>query len=307
MIQGCNLTGNVSILIQGTLFTFVSLLMFYKRSQEKPMRSLEVFFLDIAKQTSGGFLVHAINVLMSHESRFQCGAYLFVLTFDTFVGLLVNYFLLKALSSVAEKRGLKNLLSGNYFTDLNPLDKELMVGKNNKDKRTFMIIDYKIWFFQTLLWCGIVLISKAILYSAEEILSFMNEICHNLISYLPVTTRLVFVLFLAPVISNALVYWVQDNFLKKNDFNDEESVLLYNYFYESESAMEKDTNTTALEEAKKDQEELSEKNEGIQELSLPSVDLAESNIKGDMENNISNIEKENEMGITEKIEECASN
>lgn len=237
----CNLVGTLGIVIQITLMLVCCVALLYKRHIEKPKRSFLVFFLDLSKQGFAQVSVHFVNIVISTKTKHECSSYLFISTFDTFVGLGVNYVLLKAVSWLAEMYGISYLLSGNYFADPNPLGKEIIDSQADSRILKKMRVDYKVWGMQAFMWCSIVLTSKLIMYAVEIRLELCIYLIHLLLSVMPGVVKIVFVLVVAPAILNCVMVWIQDSLLKKNKFTEEEKDNLYNFFYEGEDLFDNDT------------------------------------------------------------------
>ena len=236
----CNLVGTLGIAIQLTLMLVCCVALLYKRHIERPRRSFLVFFLDLSKQGFAQTAVHFANIAISTQTKHECSSYLFISTFDTFVGLGVNFLLLRAVSWLAEANGISYLLSGNYFADPNPLGKEVIESPDGRLPRK-MRVDYRVWGVQTFMWCAIVLTSKLLMYAAEVRLPLCVLLVHLLLSAMPGPLKIVFVLVVAPAALNCVMVWVQDSLLKKSKFTEEEKDNLYNYFYESENLFDADT------------------------------------------------------------------
>lgn len=239
-MSGCNLTGGFGLMVQGLLFTICGMALLYKRHIEKPRRSFLIFTLDLSKQGFAQMSVHFANIFISKTITHECSSYLFISTFDTIFGLILNYLLLMVVNKIADTYGFKHLLSGNYFSDPNapnvPGKDVLQNDPHAHDKQLKDIkINYKIWFSQVLMWVFIVLSSKVVLYMCEIRLQVMIDIIHNLLEALPMNVKIVFVLVIAPAIMNCVLVWIQDNLLKKSKFTQEERENLYNFFYEGES------------------------------------------------------------------------
>lgn len=210
-----------------------------------------VFFLDLSKQGFAQMSIHCLNIVISKSTKYECASYLFISGFDTFVGLVVNYYLLLAVNRFVNTYELHYLLSGNYFTEENPLGKEMIVAEigavpaSLKDTKSqsltnaakgsrILAVNYSIWASQVMVWVAIVLTSKCILYFMEIHLTFSIEFFHRILSVLDPSVKIIFVLVIAPAFFNCLMVWIQDSLLKKTDFSQEEKDLLYNFFYEGE-------------------------------------------------------------------------
>lgn len=238
-LSHCNLVGPFGLIVQGTLFFVCTLAMLYKRSIERPKRGFLIFTLDISKQAIAQMMIHFLNIAISKSSGgHECSWYLFISTFDTFFGLLVNWIMLKSVSWLAEKFNAKHLLSGNYFKD-QPANDDAVADESSSRQKGIKI-DYGIWSGQLLTWCTIVLMSKMLLYYFELQFAFMVTPIHAILTIFPTRLKILLVLVVIPAFLNCLMVWVQDNLLKKSTFSDEEREVLYSQFYENESMFDGD-------------------------------------------------------------------
>lgn len=82
------------------------------------------------------------------------------------------------------------------------------------------IVDYKAWVLQLCIWNGIVVIAKCVLFGLEigleRQLQELSMFVLGWIEEYPVLELLV-VIVIVPVIMNGLAFWVQDNFLMKQE------------------------------------------------------------------------------------------
>lgn len=184
-------------------------------------------------------MIHFLNIAISKSSGVhECSWYLFISTFDTFFGLLVNWIMLKSVSWLAERVNARHLLSGNYFKD-QPSANDA-VADESLSRHKGMRVDYGIWLAQLITWCAIVLMSKMLLYYFEMKFAFMVTPIHTVLTIFPTRIKILLVLVLFPAFLNCLMVWVQDNLLKKSKFSEEEKEILYSQFYEGESMFDGD-------------------------------------------------------------------
>lgn len=243
----CKLVGQLGIVIQVSLLLICSMALLYKRQIEIPRRSFLIFSLDLGKQGVAQMCVHLTNVLISSNKKYECATYLFISTFDTFVGLGVNLILLKMVTWAAESYGMKTFLTGDYFKNPNPLNKEVIENDVHSEMKSMgrykMSVDYQVWSVQVGVWCAIVLVSKFVMYLAEVRLDFAIYLIHLLLESLPNTIKIILVLVVVPACLNCVMVWIQDSLLKKKKFTEEEKECLYNFFYEGEDLFDDDTMT----------------------------------------------------------------
>lgn len=232
----CNLFGRFGILVQLTLFAVCSLALLIKKHREKPRRKFMIFSLDLGKQFIAQIMIHCLNLCISYNVQHECSEYLFISTFDTVFGLVMNFLLLKIFNWIAVFNNLSYLVSGNYFTESEPLSEE--IDKNTEKLNQFrpVFINYRLWFLQAMVWCSIVLISKILMLIAEMRLQIIVDLFHWMLKPLPTSAKIIFVLMIAPSAMNATMVWIQDNLLKKSNFDlDVEKQIDLSQFYEDEN------------------------------------------------------------------------
>ena len=241
----CTLVGFFGVAVQLGLVLVCLLAMLFKRHIERPKRRFLIFTLDLSKQALALFLVHALNVAISTTSPYECSSYLFVSTFDTIFGLLLNYLLLKLANRCFDKLGMSYLLSGNYFSEeseegvdtcTTPCTADIRTFQQGKDKRGKIKVSYRIWAMQVGVWMMIVIISKGILYIAEMKLYFFVEYIHSAMGWMNTNFKIVLVLVIVPAVLNAVFVWIQDSLLKKRQFTSAEKELLLPFYEDGDAS-----------------------------------------------------------------------
>eukprot|EP01016_Furgasonia_blochmanni_P021228 TRINITY_DN2351_c0_g1_i2.p2 TRINITY_DN2351_c0_g1~~TRINITY_DN2351_c0_g1_i2.p2 ORF type:complete len:167 (+),score=22.78 TRINITY_DN2351_c0_g1_i2:112-612(+) len=117
-------------------------------------------------------------------------------------------------------------MSDNSFDNAN-------IGKT----KTKITIDYCIWFTQLLLWNFFVFLSKILLLGVQAMFAaLLVEMSAHLWSSLDnmPNFKLLIVMVIVPVIMNSFQFWIQDNFLKKQEFDKEDVRLMPHYYEEVE-------------------------------------------------------------------------
>ena len=85
-------------------------------------------------------------------------------------------------------------------------------------------INYKAWLLQLTLWNVIVIVTKLQLFLMEYLLRNQLETASNfLLGWIEAYPNLeiVLVIVIVPVIMNGFAFWIQDNFLKKRNIDEE--------------------------------------------------------------------------------------
>ncbi|QDZ26003.1 hypothetical protein HOP50_20g85540 [Chloropicon primus] len=226
MAGKCSLFGAFGWFVQGILFFTAGMPLLWKWYNEKPRRTFVTLVLDSIKQVAGNIGVHFINLALSATfanlikpvdscGDEECLWYFLNFMIDVFLGVPLNYCVLKALKSLAERRKW-TLIQG--FGDYK--DKDIEEGgsasSNSRENLSLKRIGA-----QTMAWLGVVACGKMIL--CILILSQANNLllmsanllagvrCHSGTSS---TVELLVVMLLIPTCLNALQFWVTDSFIK---------------------------------------------------------------------------------------------
>ncbi|SCU95853.1 LAMI_0F04082g1_1 [Lachancea mirantina] len=140
----CQLLGSVSLIIQGFMGATAIGGLLIKRQYERPRRTWTVWTYDIGKQVLGSLGTHFLNliasILLKRGKKVllmflenapntggddQCDLYFLNLLMDTTVGIPILWFVLHYTESVLLSLGVKNIKSGKYYVEDDPMDLEL--------------------------------------------------------------------------------------------------------------------------------------------------------------------------------------
>ena len=144
-------------------------------------------------------MAHGFNLilaaLLSQSSGDECAWYFINLTFDSVVGVFVEYFLLRLLEEQARKRGWTSLEESGEYGDPPQLRR---------------------WILQLSTWCLIVVIMKfslfGLLYAFRFPLGALGVLIFSPLKQHP-TMELALVMVVAPCALNAWQFWVTDTFI----------------------------------------------------------------------------------------------
>ncbi|KAF2822757.1 hypothetical protein CC86DRAFT_71358 [Ophiobolus disseminans] len=214
----CNLLGQFALFVQGALGLLAVSSLAVKRWREHPRRPVKIWFFDASKQVFGSVLLHLANVLMSMLSsgKFDvaaktntvatsdedqpnpCSFYLLNLAIDTTIGIPILVLLLKVLHRGALHTALANppesIRSGNY---------------GHPPHATW-------WLKQSIIYFVGLLLMKLCVLAIFSFLPWIAWVGDWALRWTEGNTALqiTFVMFVFPLIMNALQYWIIDNFIK---------------------------------------------------------------------------------------------
>ncbi|EAT89401.2 hypothetical protein SNOG_02670 [Parastagonospora nodorum SN15] len=214
----CNLLGDFALLVQGALGLLAVSSLAVKRWREHPRRPVKIWFFDASKQVFGSVLLHLANVLMSMLSsgKFDvaaktnlaesddgdqpnpCSFYLLNLAIDTTIGIPILVLLLKVLHRGALLTPLANppesIRSGNY---------------GHPPRATW-------WLKQSVIYFLGLLLMKLCVLAIFAFLPWIAWVGDWALRWTEGNTavQITFVMFIFPLIMNALQYWIIDNFIK---------------------------------------------------------------------------------------------
>jgi len=219
----CNLLGDFALLVQGALGLLAVSSLAVKRMRESPRRPMKIWFFDVSKQVFGSVLLHLANVLMSMLSsgKFDvaattsattqyagtngegdqpnpCSFYLLNLAIDTTIGIPILVLLLKLLHAAFARTPLANppesIRSGNY---------------GQPPRATW-------WLKQSIIYFLGLIGMKLCVLAIFAFLPWIAWIGDWALRWTEGNTALqiTFVMFVFPLIMNALQYWIIDNFIK---------------------------------------------------------------------------------------------
>lgn len=88
-------------------------------------------------------------------------------------------------------------------------------------------IEYLVWGTQLIIWNLIVVVSKIFLYVIQfklsSVLQLAGDFLFDWLNGMP-NLKLIIVMVFVPLILNGIQFWIQDNFLKKNDIQKSEII-----------------------------------------------------------------------------------
>uniref|UniRef100_M4BF34 Uncharacterized protein n=1 Tax=Hyaloperonospora arabidopsidis (strain Emoy2) TaxID=559515 RepID=M4BF34_HYAAE len=219
--QECKLLdGEFAALLQVLLGLIALSVLILKRLREVPRRPLLVWALDASKQLIGATFAHVANLviallLYSHQRSIekaesatvdQCALYFVNFTLDTTFGVVLNYFLLSGLAFLALRLSWSALqTTGDYG----------------------MPVQVRTWLLQVLSWIVVIFTCKmmiaAVILAFQQPLGALAVLLFKPLEKYP-DVELVLVMIACPCLMNAVQFWIQDSFLKK-DVRDESVVV----------------------------------------------------------------------------------
>ena len=183
--------------------------------------------MDTFKQLLGQLLIHFINVYFSiflsdkiklrNSKSDQCSWYFTTFLIDLFPGLLFIYLFATGLERTFIRYDVHSLIAGNYISERN---EEIIIKKCDYAK-------------QVLLWTGVLLLDKTILFLLYiPLIDFLGRFSSWCISFLRFSTdfKLFFVLICFPLTVNVLLFWISDNLLKKKYWTKEEETIRKSFY-----------------------------------------------------------------------------
>jgi hypothetical protein len=200
----CELLGDLGILIQIALsvLSFSSLIgkiHIVKRYLEKKKRTWRVWFMDTSKQALSAGILHVLNLYLSSssESGDHCIVYFLNYIIDTVLGMALCYLFLHLIEKCLQNSEKFSFKSGDY-------------GEN---------AEFGKWAYQISIWIVIILVVKMIIWASmnlfQDPLMFFGEVVLFPVSWNP-DLELVSVMVVIPVVSNSIVFWITDSFLKND-------------------------------------------------------------------------------------------
>lgn len=220
----CKLLGPFAIFVQGALGALALLSLVFKRWREKPQRPLKVWAFDASKQVVGSVLLHLLNLLMSifpggqiGDSIAQtaaltlgtevtevyqpnpCSFYLLNLAIDTTVGIPILIGILKVLTIGASytplARPAESIESGHYGTP---------------PKAGW-------WAKQCLLYFLGLIGMKICVFILFQLCPWLGRVGDWALRWTEgnEAVQIAFVMFIFPLIMNAMQYYIIDTFIKQ--------------------------------------------------------------------------------------------
>ncbi|POM75079.1 membrane protein [Phytophthora palmivora] len=213
------LSGHFAVMLQVLLGLIAISVLVVKRLREVPRRPLMVWAFDAAKQMIGATFAHVANLLIAillysyqeeqqsgEEAVDQCALYFVNFTLDTTFGVFLNYVLLSAVVLLALRFGWSSLKTpGDYGYP----------------------VRVRTWVLQVCSWIIVIFTCKFLI--ASVIVAFQKPLgSFAMWMFKPLEkhpeVELALVMIACPCLMNAMQFWIQDNFLKK-DVRDESFVV----------------------------------------------------------------------------------
>ncbi|ELU04766.1 hypothetical protein CAPTEDRAFT_166869 [Capitella teleta] len=191
-----SLMGPLGLLVQVLLaFIAFSALIVKRFCEPKPeRRPWKIWFFDTSKQAIGAAVIHFANVFLAEIFHGDpCTWYIISFLLDSTVGLFIIYLGLKISQIIAQWKGWESLYFGEYGT---PPQCNAWIGQ-----------------------CGVyilVMLIEKMLMTLLILFNFWKKVRDFIMS--PIkdpNLELIIVMFIVPFIINAFIFWVVDNFLKK--------------------------------------------------------------------------------------------
>jgi hypothetical protein len=220
----CKLLGPFAILVQGALGALALLSLVYKRWRERPQRPLKVWSFDVSKQVVGSILLHLLNLLMSLFSSGKigedvviaatsalsaetteayqpnpCSFYLLNLAIDTTVGIPILIGLLKIFTV------------GASFTPLARPQESIQSGHYGTPPKAGW------WGKQCLIYFLGLIGMKICVFVIFQLCPWLGRVGDWALRWTEgnEAVQIAFVMFIFPLIMNALQYYIIDTFIKQ--------------------------------------------------------------------------------------------
>ena len=211
----CTLMGQgvMSYVVQATLALVGLSSLVVKRCFEHPQRQYNVWILDVTKQAFSGACAHVLGMVNASildgiekadpgKTGNQCSWYFIAFSLDTSVGVMFAFCGIKLVESCARQLGLSSLEeTGRYG---NPPDKV-------------------VWAKQMLMWCVITIAARlcvlGVMLAAQDPLGWVSQKVASPFDGHDPMLFLVLVMIGCPLCMNVLQLWVQDTFLKWQEWS----------------------------------------------------------------------------------------
>jgi hypothetical protein len=226
----CKLLGPFALVVQAALGALALLSLVFKRWRERPQRPVKIWAFDASKQVFGSVLLHLANLLMSMfsageitttiakaaadkvgvEEKYQpnpCSFYILNLGIDTTIGIPILIIILKLLT-----------IGASYTPLANPPE-SIKSGYYGSPPR------YTWWLKQSIIYFVGLLGMKSCVFFLFEILPWIVKVGDWALRWTEgnEAVQITFVMFVFPLVMNAVQYYIIDIFIKKKE--DEEKTL----------------------------------------------------------------------------------
>ncbi|KAK7533038.1 FK506-binding protein 2 precursor [Phyllosticta citribraziliensis] len=225
----CRLLGPFALVIQGALGALALLSLVWKRWRESPRRPVKVWSFDVSKQVVGSILLHLANLFMSMLSSgdFQiaaeervkavrpnfikgkdmpnpCSFYLLNLAIDTTLGIPILVFFLRLYHALFLRTAMANppesIKSGNY---------------GQPPRATW-------WLKQSLIYFLGLFSMKLCVFFIFQVFPWLGWVGDWALRWTEgnEAVQIAFVMFIFPVVMNAIQYYIIDSFIKDTSGGD---------------------------------------------------------------------------------------
>lgn len=220
----CHLLGPYALFVQGALGLLALTALVVKRWREHPRRPVKIWFFDVSKQVFGSALLHLANVLMSmlssgsfdvatattttageeEDQPNPCSFYLLNIFIDTTIGIPILVLLLRILHALFLRTALANppesIRSGNYSPQSSP---------SSPPRWTW-------WLKQSLIYFLGLFGMKLCVFFLFQLLPWIAWVGDWALRWTEgnEALQITFVMFVFPLVMNALQYWIIDGFIK---------------------------------------------------------------------------------------------
>ncbi|KAB8346223.1 hypothetical protein FH972_023268 [Carpinus fangiana] len=210
----CKLLGPFALLVQAALGILALSSLVFKRWRERPRRPLKIWFFDASKQVFGSALLHVFNVFMSmlssgsielanaagkysHDAN-PCSFYLINIAVDTTIGIPILVLLLKVLTQAA------------LITPLANPPESVKSGYYGEPPKAVW------WLKQSMIYFVALLLMKLCVFFIFEMLPWIVWVGNWALRWTEGSEALqiAFVMFVFPLIMNAIQYYIVDTFIK---------------------------------------------------------------------------------------------
>ena len=203
----CELFGVLGIIIQALLGILSFSTLILKRYKDKKRRPWVIWGMDTSKQAFGACYGHGLNlwvaVWLGGLTDSPCKWYFLNYLMDIFFGTFLNYIFIFGIEKICSFFPLLKFKSGVYHK------------KEDPTKPLFSK-----WIYQFLIWIVVLTIAKfsviLVSYFGRDALDVFGDMILTPIRIDP-NFELVMIMVVLPFMMNATQFWVQDNFLKKQD------------------------------------------------------------------------------------------
>ncbi|XP_064605241.1 store-operated calcium entry regulator STIMATE-like [Liolophura sinensis] len=194
-----SLVGPLSLLVQGLLafLAFTSLIVKRCCEPKHERRTWIIWFYDTSKQAIGAAVIHFANLFLADVfTGDPCTWYFVSFLLDSTIGLIIIYIGLKLCQYIVIKKGWDSLRFGEY----------------GKPPYCNMC---RAWFGQCLLYILVMLVEKVLMTLLVQF-HFWVDVREFLMSWVKSKNlEVVITVFIVPLVVNAFIFWVVDNFLKR--------------------------------------------------------------------------------------------